>query len=481
MVLSVVLVATSAAAGGNNGAADELQPRKVVPKALGVVRHAETTGRLIVKFTDQAKSRSNADGTVMSRNNADVSTANNIAKAFGVKFTRAINHSEQKLAALEARAANFSRKAQPDLAGILYLDGSMGSLNAAAGLLQKLPIVEYVEFEPLIATVGTSQGACCLTTGGCTFVTATNCIVLGGDYQGDGVTCATVTCVAQTGACCQTSGVCQITTPQGCNVFKGMFQGVGTICTTQPCFVGACCILGSCQELTPPVCDAFNGVFQGAGEKCDDADCDVEGCGKAGGNCFTPTPGLPSCLVDDCCQTVCSFDPLCCDEDIGEWDFICVQLANLYCNPIDGADRCNTCLVNGSCFEVHPTAGCDTPSCCSLVGAVEDFCITVTWDAECVALATQLCTTTAAPSGTPNFVPFQGYLRPEPFAPDVYDEFCASGVVACPGPPFFGYCGEGYDLPGLHELGEQLLDKGVGKANGTRGLGIRVGVIEFGA
>jgi hypothetical protein len=68
-------------------------------------------------------------------------------------------------------------------------------------------------------------------------------------------------------------------------------------------------------------------------------------------------------------------DPYCCNV---AWDGLCVAGVN---NLAD-----NVALPCGSsCCSAHGTAGCDTPSVQSCVGAVDSYCITTAWDSLCVA------------------------------------------------------------------------------------------------
>jgi Subtilase family len=445
--LSLLLTAGSAFAAQPNDGDGQLAPRKPYSKAGGVSRYAAETGRVIVKFTDQTLSRPNADGTITSLNAVDVGLVNTLARNMGLKFSRAINHSAQKLKTIESRAAAYSRKVQPDLAGMMYLDGDPAQLAAAAQILVGLPIVEFVEFEMEVGVVGGALGACCFSGagGGCSLITASECT-------------------------------------------KGTFLGDGTVCGAAGanCNIGACCVGDTCSIQFSLICTSLGGNFVDG--PCADETCVLDGCGTGGG-CFA-VAGTPFCNDEDCCTTVCTVMPLCCDVDIpGSWDIFCVQLANQFCDPAIGADRCNTSLVNGPCFEVHATPGCNDPICCALVEAQDDFCTTVTWSSLCVEIATELCDTGGG-GVTPNRANLQGYLTPPPYAGADAAAMGFGGGI-CP-PPLGpnGYCGEGLDLrgdpalpgdTGLYGLGQEFVDLGIGDVNGAKGLGIRVGVIEFAA
>ena len=76
-------------------------------------------------------------------------------------------------------------------------------------------------------------GACCLADGTCLDVAGlSECTALGGDYNGGGTSCLTVTCV---GACCLSDGICLQVGPSVCDGIGGTFHGVGTICQDVYC------------------------------------------------------------------------------------------------------------------------------------------------------------------------------------------------------------------------------------------------------
>jgi hypothetical protein len=56
--------------------------------------------------------------------------------------------------------------------------------------------------------------------------------------------------------------------------------------------------------------------------------CDDGGCGSPNaGSCFQTHP-TPACSDLGCCQTVCAFEPSCCETG---WDQNCVTIANFFC------------------------------------------------------------------------------------------------------------------------------------------------------
>ncbi len=122
-----------------------------------------------------------------------------------------------------------------------------------------------------------------------------------------------------------------------------------------------------------------------------------EGCGHpAAGDCFDAIGKgqnlTPWCDDKLCCNTVCAFDPFCCEV---LWDQVCVAEANASCE----GGACGKGA--GSCFEIHldGSGGCDDPACCQQVCALvpiccEDFDPGVGdggWDQFCVQWAQKLC------------------------------------------------------------------------------------------
>src|SRR5436190_8930682 len=320
-----VLIAASSAWAGSNDAAPTDNSANVVntppvqlteggyvarrPLSKMAIHKPAGESRLFIKFRDDFKARVAQDKSLRSA----VAVTDDPAKAaavadglnsvdavrstYGLTFTPAINSSENDLTNLQQRAAEYSGKAQPDLAGMMYVSGPDHLLQRAAEDLQALDVVEYVYFQlPWHPYGGT--GACCVphdgivTCGGP--VTQDLCVdTLGGVYQGDGTDCAVILC-PDVGACCLNTGNdCVALTEIGCTGLGGAFHGVGT----------------NCSE---------TGI------------CDQPDCGNASaGNCFVNHSPAPFCNDQECCQAVCVIAPYCCDDmqPIG-WDDVCVAVAN---------------------------------------------------------------------------------------------------------------------------------------------------------
>lgn len=142
---------------------------------------------------------------------------------------------------------------------------------------------------------------------------------------------------------------------------------VATVTCETPCPTQGCCLLdGTCQELSEPECLAMSGTPQGAGTDCATANCPVI-CGPGAGDCFELN-GNVGCDDTNCCETVCSIDAFCCEN---EWDTICVGLANQICAP----RAC--CFESGECqelpfFECQSSGG--TPHAIAMIQCGEISC-----------------------------------------------------------------------------------------------------------
>ncbi len=83
-------------------------------------------------------------------------------------------------------------------------------------------------------------GACCFADGSCNVLSSIDCSNQGGQYMGDGTICLgdlngnqiddACEIPPPTGACCFTDGSCQVLTAINCGLQGGVYQGDGTIC-----------------------------------------------------------------------------------------------------------------------------------------------------------------------------------------------------------------------------------------------------------
>jgi hypothetical protein len=101
----------------------------------------------------------------------------------------------------------------------------------------------------------------------------------------------------------------------------------------------------------------------------------------------------PGCNSLACCTLVCDLDPTCCG--VGGWDAACVLVANQNCVGYPGA------TASGSCFSPHKNPNCDNAACCTAVCAFDPFCCSESWDFTCTQYAGFACPGTPGVCGTP--------------------------------------------------------------------------------
>jgi hypothetical protein len=105
---------------------------------------------LLVKFHDSVEARAPlaVGTTIASQRGENLAPFTEILQRHGLKVRQAITKEPARLRTLEQRAAANSKRAQPDLAGMLYVEGASDEvLLRAARELNALPNVEFVEFD----------------------------------------------------------------------------------------------------------------------------------------------------------------------------------------------------------------------------------------------------------------------------------------------------------------------------------------------
>jgi len=143
------------------------------------------------------------------------------------------------------------------------------------------------------------------------------------------------------------------------------------------------------------------------------------GCGNPrAGSCCHSQP-TPYCNDAVCCEAVCAFDPFCCDL---RWDYNCADAANDTNICVIPSCRCGDGGANASCRTVHENPGCSDQRCCDAVCYVDNFCCAVEWDYTCVQMAISQCA-----------------LSPDPAINDV----CDSATGSC----YFPHGGRGCSEP----------------------------------
>jgi hypothetical protein len=221
-------------------------------------------------------------------------------------------------------------------------------------------------------------GACCLPSGACEQMSATNCAGAGGTYRGDGVDCSGANCPVPSGACCFSNGNCLNLTEANCAQAAGTWLGAGTQCSAGQCPTGACCLpSGACVAgVTQPQCLAQSGVFRGAGTGCAGANCP-----QPGGACCLPSNGCLVLTQADCgqipnsswagafttCPGGCTACYANCDGSttqpiLNVNDFVCFQGKYAAGDPAANCDNSTTQpILNVNdfiCFQGKYAAGC---------------------------------------------------------------------------------------------------------------------------
>jgi hypothetical protein len=119
------------------------------------------------------------------------------------------------------------------------------------------------------------------------------------------------------------------------------------------------------------------------------SDCDPRWCQRPC-DCYTPSsyPGCP-CNSDFTCEfAVCDIMPSCCQTS---WDTACVALAQQLpaCSSTSGPS-CGDPFT-GPCTETRDTPFCDDLGCCQTICAFNPSCCEQAWGSECVKLAEFFC------------------------------------------------------------------------------------------
>lgn len=228
-------------------------------------------------------------------------------------------------------------------------------------------------------------GACCVSGGGvlqCFEVTADQCADYGGDFHGEGTSCAPFLCNSMpTGACCWAGGdTCFTSTEQDCIEGGGTFLGLDSSCEPYPCTPppsGACCLedVQHCFETDAVQCANFKGVFH-QGASCKNIKCGDGGGEKELGACCLLGPFGMSCSVvteASCLSSNGTFhgvgtmcNPSQCDPGtgpvgaccfVGGGNALCTQLHQSHCEAQDGEfqGEGTECEPN----PCHPSGDCD--------------------------------------------------------------------------------------------------------------------------
>ncbi|MFO0874871.1 MAG: S8 family serine peptidase [Phycisphaerales bacterium] len=262
--------------------------RLVIPRDVN--GKVVATGRLIVKFHDSVQARASRAATthVVSLASEDLSPVDEILARHHVTIRQALNRDPAKIKALENKVRDQSRRAQPDLAAMMFVEGPLDVLETVAKELNPLPLVEWVEFEqemttsapkpepaPTPAPMPGEDPSCTNSMQDCYM-------------PGDAPFCSDF-------ACCTLVG----TIDPGCvNLDFGQWDAF-------------------CADLANLFCDM--------GDKCNTP--------LTNGGCYEAHP-TAGCNNEACCNATCDILPYCCTL---QWDAACAATAGQACPAlVDG-------------------------------------------------------------------------------------------------------------------------------------------------
>jgi hypothetical protein len=162
-------------------------------------------------------------------------------------------------------------------------------------------------------------------------------------------------------------------------------------------------------------------------------------CGSpdAAPDCCKPALAL-GCQDDRCCEAVCAIFPGCCS--LGAWSAGCAYLATQICDicpPPCGEGK-------GDCYIANGSAGCEDPSCCEIVCAMNPGCCVNNWTQTCANLAMQHCSQATCAGSCGGQAPGGCFCDDACFSSaDCCDDICehCPELAGCaPPPPVPGTC-----------------------------------------
>ncbi len=411
------------AAGPGNGGVVGLEPRipfrKLAPDEIQlpvdkVSGRAQWNGKLAVKFRDDLRLRADHISSEFVRTPAGqaVPQVSATLRQFGGTIRQLLKQSPEQLAALEARAARLSGKAQPDLASMMYVDVQPEQLLDAARAFNAMPEVEWVEIEriPIPDGGGTSQAQQkgCGQNGPNDGTGITNCYTASPDSRcstlGGGQGCndaGACTQDPQGAACrygCNNTNCCDTvnalipgckdeTNAQGWDALCATYANIlcqSTVYDTTPAVAGD---TGPSTPSTPSTykydpCFAMRGPIDFT-----TTDVLVQGTIETIGGALTVASQLLTYTVD------------------GTGNFVPGSLVPVTYPTNASSDEANPATgvpqaalpdpslegaylsLSAGCFAEHTFGGCNQVTCCVYICRFDPACCVVEWDAACVSLA----------------------------------------------------------------------------------------------
>lgn len=451
LAASLAITVGSVLTAGTTATTVSRTPFAKTPTALLEVP-AHFTGRVTVKFSDSVGMRTSTDGRIRATaGNADKAVLD-LLDGLDVRFERAFpGISDERLRSITNRARAISGQVQPDLAGMAYLVGDDDAqLLEAARRLNELDAVEFVQMENGRKSAGDFTGRVFPNARNWREAAQIEAMNDAGVRRLDGRDINIDAHFEPSIATIVRDGVTSMAAAQGVKLDAP--SGVVSSVPQSP----------SRERVVRDdrSWDAVDPNFAGFGEG-GDLDCGDD----MAESCFDGTNGTAYCDNAACCELICDLDEFCCDEiNGGTWDDLCTATANLLCaNPVlaDPMDppsptdpnRCSTGGLNGPCGLPHGNGGCSDGQCCFIVCGMDPTCCDETqggWDAMCVEMATDLCSTVLAPvpgDPAPDISGIQGYLTTAPYTlpfPNAYP-FNEYGLPTIMGgaAAFIGYDGSG--------------------------------------
>ena len=402
-----------------------LAPRAVRPKQRSadiilpedpISGRPQWNGKLGVKFRDELKVRADriSSTTVRGANGKPIREVTEILSGFGGTVRQALRRTPEELRALEMRAERISKKAQADLAGIVYVDVQPEKLVDAARALNDLDIVEWVEIERIMMPDGGGTNRAeqdgCGANGPGDGTGITNCYTSSPDSRcstlGGGQGCNDVNaCTAPDGslpACrygCNNTTCCETVAAliPGCNDGEGN-QGWDAVCAT---YANILC--------TSTVYDASPAIQGGGGSAVSiPSTYKYDPCFAMRGP-ITPVPS-PDVLVYGIVETpvpapTVTSQLLTYTTDPTTGAFVTGSLVPVVYPTLSPSDEGRPITdvpqqalpdpslegaylaFSSGCFVEHTFGGCNQVSCCVYVCRSDPSCCVIEWDLNCVAVA----------------------------------------------------------------------------------------------